>query len=110
MSEIINEFALDYRRLDAPFLRGTAAFWLIAVHEGYRGRDSGYDKLRLADPNGRVPEGLTLARNAVAHGLVVVSRSQVLTSTENRANNTWALTRPPGRRRRVHPAHLADWD
>lgn len=78
VSDIIDELALDDRRSNAPFLVGTAAFWLIAVHEAYRDRGQSYEESRLADPNGRVLDGLTLARNAVAHGQVIVSQSRGL--------------------------------
>jgi hypothetical protein len=78
VTDIIEEIERDDRRSDAPFLAGTAAFWLVAIHEGYRDRDPAYESLRLADPDGRVLAGLTLARNAVAHGQVIVSRSRGL--------------------------------
>ncbi|TXN29770.1 hypothetical protein [Lacisediminihabitans profunda] len=78
VSEIIEQLALNDRHPNTPFLAGTAAFWLIAIHEGRRDRNPRYDKSRLANPDGRVLDGLTLARNAVAHGQVIVSRSEGL--------------------------------
>jgi len=78
ISEIVDELHRDDRRTDAPFLVGTAAFWLVAIHEGHRDRDPNYELARLADPDGRLMDGLTLARNAVTHGQVIVSRSRGL--------------------------------
>jgi hypothetical protein len=85
VSEIVDELERDNRREDAPFLVGTAAFWLAAISEGHRDRDSNYDITRRADPDGRVIDGLILARNAVAHGQVIVARTRGL---------EWPLTFP----------------
>jgi hypothetical protein len=76
VAEILDQIERDDRRSDTPFLVGTAAFWLVALHEGHRDRDPIYDQTRMQDPDGRVLDGLTLARNAVAHGQVIVARSR----------------------------------
>jgi len=85
VSQMVGELERDDRRADAPFLVGTAAFWLAAISEGHRERDPKYDEARRADPDGRVLDGLILARNAVAHGQVIVARSRGL---------DWPLTFP----------------
>lgn len=51
---------------------GTALFWACAVDEQLR-VNSEYLSIRNGDPIGRLIAGLKLGRNAVAHGVAVVS-------------------------------------
>jgi len=57
---------------------GQALFWIVAVDDlllrAHKGRS--YREMRGADPDGCYLDGARLARNAVAHGVVILHRFQ----------------------------------
>lgn len=83
---------------------GTFLFWACSIDGHFNEQTGGrYLKARNNDTNGRLLAGLTLARNAVTHGVIVVSIAPGATWPQ-----PWPMQFPPARWRSLQ-AILDDW-